>query len=102
MARLLEFFLQIAQGQIERQADTGDGGLGLGGVAVAQGRADQQREFGLEVAFAAVHRDGNLARKGPQRGGRLDEQHRLRRGLAAHFGDMGGVVEPDADHLSIR
>ena len=69
-------------------------------VAGAAG-ADDDGQLGLVVDVGAARRDADRVAGADHRGGGLEEQQRLLRGVAGvHLGDVRGVVLADADHLA--
>src|SRR5690554_206518 len=99
---LLEAGLQVAQGQVQPQADADDGALGLVRGGMGELLADQQRQLGLVVHLAPGEGgvDGLLQRDGA--GGRLDEQQRLAGHRIVELPGMIGIVAADADDLAER
>ena len=92
--------LLVAERKIQRHANADNRGAGLRGGSVAQFAVDQQRDLGLVMHAAAVHRHPYGRPEIDHAGGRLDEQQRLLRHRVAQLGRVSRVVAPHADHFA--
>ena len=91
--------LQVARGHVVAAEEPQDALGGLRGRRHVRSASDDHAQFAFVVDAADALGNRDALAGADDGGGRLDEDHRLERGLVAHLGDVVLVVQADADHL---
>src|SRR5690606_37796605 len=94
--------LMITLRDVVREGIAGDMGQRVVLIDIAGILADDDRKLDLPVGSLRTARNGDRVVRAGDRGGRLQEQQRLLRYVAAAFAGVIDIVEADADDFRRR